>query len=176
VEDAAVGGERHHPLLDTGATPVIEADDWCAHRLGQVHDLVDLLGIDLAQRAAEEGEVLGEHEDLAAVDRAPAGDHSVGQGPVVLDPEAVGPMAGEHVELDERARVEQPLETFADGELAPLVLALDRRGRAGVQRLFTQLVELLQALLDRVGNGCDRCAALALAVDLVLFNRHRQRG
>ena len=68
---------------------------------GQVHQLVDLLGEHLAERAAEHGEVLGEHEHLAAVDRAPAGDDTVGVGPL-LEAGGVGPVAGEQVELVER--------------------------------------------------------------------------
>ena len=91
-----------------------------------------------------------EHEHLAAVDRAPTGDDAVGERPVLLDPEAVRPVAGEHVELDERARVEQQVDALAGGELAPLVLAPDRRLRAGVQRLFLELGELFEPLGDRV--------------------------
>ena len=91
-----------------------------------------------------------EHEHLAAVDRAPTGDHAVGERPVLLDAEAVRAVAGEHVELDERAGVEQQVDALAGGELAPLVLAPDRRLGPGVQRLFLQLAELLEALGDRV--------------------------
>ena len=87
---------------------------------------MDLLGEHLAERAAEDGEVLAEDEHLAAVDRAPAGDDAVGERSGVLDAEAVGAVAGEHVELDERAGVEQEVDALAGGELAPLVLALDR--------------------------------------------------
>src|SRR5260370_12340374 len=49
------------------------------HRL--VHDLADLLGMRLGERAAEDGEVLAEDEDEAPVDRAVAGDDSVARGP-----------------------------------------------------------------------------------------------
>ena len=66
-----------------------------------------------------------EHEHLAAVDRAPAGDDAVGVGPL-LEPDAVGAVAGEHVELVERARVEQVLDALAGEQLALGVLALDR--------------------------------------------------
>ena len=83
---------------------------------GEVHDLVDLLGEHLAERAAEDGEVLGEHEDLAAVDRAPPGDDTVGVG-ALLDAALVGPVAGEHVELVERALVEQVLDALAGEHL-----------------------------------------------------------
>ena len=64
------------------------------------------------------GEVLAEDEDHPAVDRAVAGDHAVAPGPVVLQAEAVGPVAGEHVELGEAARVEQEVDPLAGGQLA----------------------------------------------------------
>ncbi len=120
---------------------------------GEIHHLVDLLGEHLAERAAEDGEVLREEEHLAAVDRAPAGDDAVGERPVVLDAEAVRAVAGEHVELDERAGVEQLLDALARGQLAPGVLALDGRRVARVQRLLLQLAQLVDALLDRVRAG-----------------------
>ena len=89
VEDAAVARERHDAFLDARAAAVVEADERRAGRLGEIHHLVDLLGVHLAERAAEDREVLAEHEDLAAVDGAPAGDDTVGERAVVLDPEAV---------------------------------------------------------------------------------------
>ena len=93
-------------------------------------------------------------------------------GAVVLDAEPVGAVTGEHVELDERTGVEQQLEPLAGGELAPLVLALDRLRAAGVQRLLAQLVELLEALLDRVRDRRNRRGRAALSVDLRVLDRH----
>ena len=113
---------------------VVDADERAAHPHGQVHDLDDLLGEDLAQAAAEDGEVLAEQEDLAAVDRAVAGHDAVAPGAVVLQAEAVGAVAGEHVELGEAARVEQQVDALAGGELAARVLALDGRLGARVAR------------------------------------------
>ena len=122
----------------------------------EVHDLVDLLGIDLAQRTAEDCEVLAEDEDLAPVDGAPSGNHAVGERAVVLDPEAMRPVARQHVELDEGAGIEQQVEPFAGGELAPLVLAPDRRLVTGRARFFFQLRQLVEPLGDRVrGVGHD---------------------
>ena len=110
VEDAAVGVQRDDAFLDAGSGAVVEADHGHAGRGGQVHDLVDLLGEDLAQGAAEDGEVLAEDADPPPVDRPEAGDHAVGIRAVVLQPHAVGPMPGQHVELLERALVEQVLD------------------------------------------------------------------
>ena len=116
---------------------------------GEVHQLVDLLGEHLAERAAEHGEVLAEDEHLAAVDRAPAGDDAVGVGPLE-QPAVVGPVAGEHVELVERALVEQEVDPLAGEHLALGVLALDRLLRPGVQRLLLALGQLGQPLAHRV--------------------------
>ena len=91
------------PFLDAGAGAVVEADDRGADLQGEVHQLVDLLGEHLAERAAEDGEVLAEDEHLATVDRAPARDHAVGVRPL-LEAGGVGAVAGEQVELLERVR------------------------------------------------------------------------
>ena len=53
----------------------------------EIHDLADLLRVRARQRAAEHGEVLREHEDLAAVDRAVAGDHAVAEDLLLLHAE-----------------------------------------------------------------------------------------
>ena len=72
------------------------------------------------------------------------------------------PRAGEQVELVERAGVEEVVDPLAGEHLAPVVLALPRRLRAGVERFFLALVELLEALAQRVfghggfhGSGAD---------------------
>ena len=142
---------------------------------------MDLLGEHLAERAAEHREVLGEHEDLATVDRAPAGDDAVGERAGVLDAEAVGPVAGEHVELDEGAGVEQQLDALAGGELAALVLALDGRGAPRVERLLAQRLELGEPLFDRVrGRDCGRALVaverfgFGLVLNVVFGGRHTE--
>ena len=158
--------------------PIIGAPDG----LGEVHHLVDLLGEHLAERAAEDGEVLREHEDLAAVDRPPTGDHAVGERAGVLDPEAVGPVAGEHVELDEGVGVEEP------GRGAPAPVSLPRacwRSTAAAlpawSALLAEVGELVEPLLDRVGYRRDRDPralvavqrlGLGLFLDLGLFDGH----
>ena len=125
--------------------PVVEADHRDPGGGGQVHHLVDLLGEDLAERAAEDGEVLAEDADPAPVDGAEAGHDAVGVGPVVLQPHAVGPVPGQHVELLERALVEQVLDALPGGQLALGVLALDRPRASGVQGLVLAFGQVGQA-------------------------------
>ena len=93
-EDLAVQAERDDALLDARAGALVDADDRAAGLDGEVHHLGDLLAVDLAERAAEDREVLGEHADLAAVDGAVAGDHAVAVRPVLLQAERRSSGAG----------------------------------------------------------------------------------
>ena len=78
-EDLRVTAERRDALLDARPARVVEADDRRADLHRQVHDLADLLGVRLGQRAAEDREVLAEDEDEPAVDGAVAGDDAVAE-------------------------------------------------------------------------------------------------
>ena len=77
LEDVAVAGERRRALLDPRAAGVVDRDERRARAIGEVHHLADLLRHDLAHGPAEHREVLASDEDLAAVDRAVAGDDAV---------------------------------------------------------------------------------------------------
>ena len=169
-EDAAVGGEADHALLDAGAGAVVEADDRRPHREGQVHELVDLLGEDLAQRAAVDGEVLGEDEHLAPVDRPPPGDHPVGVGPV-LQARRGGAVAGQLVQFVEGAVVEQVLDPLAGQELALGVLALDGALGSGVDGRLTALGQLVQPLPHRV-FGHARSVSAPVLIHPTCRRRH----
>ena len=115
---------------------------------------------------------------------AMSGDDAVGQRPGLLDVEAVCPVAGQHVELDEAPRVEQHLEALPGRELAPGVLALDGGGAAGVEGGLLELAQLLDPLPEGVGDGRRRRPALVaverlglgLLLDLRLFGRHGHPG
>jgi hypothetical protein len=117
---------------------------------GQVHHLAHLLAHHLAERPAEDGEVLGEHGHRPAVDRAVAADHGVPPGTVAQHVEVEGSVANERVELLERARVEQLLDPLAGGQLALGVLLLLRL-RVGVERLYPQLLQVRELLLVGLG-------------------------
>ena len=125
----------------------------------EVHHLAHLLGHHLAEAAAEDGEVLGEDEDGAAVDRAVAGDDGVAPGPALLHLELVGPVADEGVELLEGTGVEQLLDPLAGGHLALGVLLFHRGLGGGVDRLLAQLAQVGELLFvgDRVALAhCGR--------------------
>jgi len=127
VEDAAIASEADDAFLDAGASTVVETDDRRANLQCEVHQLVDLLREHLAQRATEDGEVLTEDENLAAVDGAPAGNHTIGVRPL-FEPGTVRPMACQQIELLKTAFIEQDVDSFASQQLALGVLALDGSG------------------------------------------------
>ncbi len=126
-EDVGVAAERHHAFLDPRAARVVQPDDRRAELHRQIHDLHDLGGVGLRQRATEHREVLREGEDLAAADQAVARDHPVAGHDLLLHPEVAAAVRDELVDLLERARIEQQLHPLARGELAGLVLALVAR-------------------------------------------------
>jgi hypothetical protein len=82
--------------------------------------------------------------DRAAVDGAPAGDDAVAGDLLLLHAELVRAVLDEHVELLERAFVEQELDALAGGELAALVLRLDALVAAAGPRLFAALFEFVE--------------------------------
>ncbi len=77
------------------------------------------------QRAAEYREILGEDIDDAAIDRAPAGDDAVARDLRLLHAEIGAAVLDEHVELLERALVEQKLDPLARRQLAARMLRVD---------------------------------------------------
>ena len=128
-EDVGVAGERDHAFLDARAAGVVEPDDRRPELHRQIHDLADLGGVGLRQRSAEDGEVLGEGVDDAAVDAAGAGDDAVARHDLVGHAEVEAAMRDELVDLLEGAGVEELGDALAGGELAGGVLPLDA-GRA----------------------------------------------
>jgi hypothetical protein len=166
-EDVAVGAERDNPLLDPRPARVVDPDHGRADLRGQVHDLAHLLGHHLAEGAAEDGEVLGEHGDRTAVDRSPPSDHRVAVRAALLHLELVGAVPHEGVELLERAVVEQLLDPLARGELALRVLLLHRLLGRRVDRLVAQLSELGELLLVCLGDLLAHGRAIVWAKDQV---------
>ena len=88
-EDVRVAAERDDALLDSRAAGIVQPDDRRADLHRQVHDLADLLGVGLGQRAAEDGEVLAEDEDQPAVDGAVSGHHAVAEELLLAEPKSL---------------------------------------------------------------------------------------
>ena len=168
VEDLGEQAERDHAFLDAGAAAVVDPDDRAAGLQRVIHDLDDLLAVDLAERPAEHREVLAEHADRAPVHGAVPGDHAVPVRPGGLDAEVVRPVPGQLVELGERARVEQHVDPLPRGLLAPLVLLGHRLLRAGVHGLVPpplQVGELARGGV-RVGTGPVSAACVVMGIRL----------
>ena len=148
-EDVAVGPQRHDALLDPRAARVVDPDDRAADLGRQIHDLAHLLGHDLAQRAAEDGEVLREDAHPPALDRPVPGDHGVAPRAVALHVEVRRAVAHVGVELLEGAGIEQLLDPLAGRVLAAVVLL--GLGLRGVHGGLAQLVQDREALLVVLG-------------------------
>src|SRR5207302_7558505 len=105
---------------------------------------------DLAERAAEDGEVLREDEDLPAEDRPVAGDDGVPIGAPLEHAEVRLAMADVAIELDERPRIAEALRPLPRKQLPRFVLLLDCALRAGVERLLAELLQPGESLLGRL--------------------------
>ena len=140
-EDLGVAAQRRDALLDPRAARVVEPDDRRPDLHREVHDLADLLGVRLRQRAAEHREVLAVDEHEPAVDRAVAGDDAVAEDALPVGAEPRRPVGDERVQLDERIRVEQQVEPLTRRQLARRVLPLDPDRSPALERLRAQLLE-----------------------------------
>src|SRR3546814_7125102 len=103
----------------------------------------------LREGAAEDREVLAEHEDQAAVDGAVAGHHAVAGDLLLLHAEVEAAVLDIHVPLLEGALVEQDLQALARGQLALGVLRLDALLAAADRRLRAHRLEPLKYVLHR---------------------------
>ena len=126
----------------------------------EVHDLGDLLGEHLAERAAEHRRVVAEDEHLPAVDRSPAGDHPVAADPPLLHVEVGRPVKREHVELGERTGIEQPVDALTRGELALGVLG-SLCGTATMDGVVPALAEHVDLPAGATARPARRRSALA---------------
>ena len=158
--------------MDARACAVVDADERAAGLDRELLDLDDLLAVDLAEAAAEHRDVLAEDADLAAVDGAVAGDHTVAERALLSQPEVRAAVPGQRVEFDERALVQQREDALTGGQLALGVNLLHGRLADRVQRFFGALAQIGQ--LAR--GGVDVDLVLARGLDRLIANaRHEGR-
>src|SRR5690606_26885723 len=155
-EDLGELGQRRHALLDARAAAVGDADGRDAGAQRAVHDLGDLLPVDLAERAAEDREVLAVDADLVPVDRAVPDDDAVTGHLALVETEVRRAVRGERVELDERALVEQRIDALTGGLLAALGLLLRRGPGEGLRALGDASVEVGELVGGRVRHAQQR--------------------
>ena len=101
------------------------------------------------ERAAEDREVLREDAHRPAEDGPVAGHDGIAPGPLLAHPELDLAVAHEAVELDERARVEQPLDPLAREQLAARVLRSQPPSRPSAAPPRRELLEPPQLRLRR---------------------------
>uniref|UniRef100_A0A6J5ZWW6 Unannotated protein n=1 Tax=freshwater metagenome TaxID=449393 RepID=A0A6J5ZWW6_9ZZZZ len=154
-EDVAVGAQRNDAFLDSRAARVVDADHRAADLRCEVHHLAHLLRHNFPERSAKDCEVLTEHADAAAVDRAVTGNDGVAPRAVLLHVEVGSAVPHEGVELLKRIRIEQLLDPLTGGVLAAVVLLGLRFGRR-VHRLLAHLAEQCQLCREVFGFGCGR--------------------
>src|SRR5690606_32969043 len=88
----------------------------------------------------------------------PAGDDAVAGNPILGHAELGRPMLDEHVELFERAFVEEQVEPLPGGQLALSVLTVDPALAAAQARVFATLLELFKDKLQLASNDVRRDA------------------
>ncbi len=124
----------------------------------EIHDLADLGGIGLGQRAAEDGEILGEDEDRPSIDPAVAGDDAVARRGAVSHAEIGTAVLDERVGLLEAALVEKLFDALAGRQLALFVLPfnpfLATADAVGCQPLLQPIHDLAAHLASRAGRPC----------------------
>ncbi|MPM58240.1 hypothetical protein SDC9_105071 [bioreactor metagenome] len=124
-EDVAVGTQRNHAFLNAGTAALVDADQRAPGGGGEVDDLGDLRAVDLAQRAAEDADVLTEDADRAFMDLPETDDYAIAVRTFGLHPESGAAMPREFVHLGEAALVDQREDALACGHLPASVLLLD---------------------------------------------------
>ena len=163
-EDLRVPTQGDDALLDARAARVVDPDQRAAVLEREVHDLADLLREGLRERPSEHREVLGEDEDLAAEHGPVPGHHRVAPRPALHHPEVRVAVADVAVELDEAARVEEPLEPLPGEQLAALALTRHRALVAGVGGLVLERPSCssFSAVVER-GVASRRSPVVAMA-------------
>ena len=97
-----------------------------------LHHVGDLERVDLAGRAAQDGEVLAGEVDEPAVDGGGAGDDAVGGDLLAGQAEVDLPVLGEQADLLEAAGIDEGVDALAGGELALLLLLGQALGAAAL--------------------------------------------
>ena len=98
----------------------------------------------LAERAAEHGEILAEHEHQPAVDRARSGDDAVAGEMLLVHAEFGTIMLDEHVEFFETMLVEEDVQPLARGQPTLRMLRLYALQSAAQAGLGASLIEHLE--------------------------------
>ena len=152
-EDPTEAVQRGDAFLDARATTIGHPDQRHAGVDCEILDLVDLLGVCLAERAAKDGEVLAVQTDPASHDRAETGDDAVGVRAEVVETDPVRAVSNEGVDLLERVGIKEVLDAFARRHLALLQLGFDRPFGAGSACFLLTAREILESFGAQAARG-----------------------
>src|SRR5262249_55059866 len=118
LEHLAIAAKRSDTFLNARAARIEEPNDRRPIPERHILDLDDLLRVRLRKRTAEHGEILCENVGHPAVDGAPAGHDPIARELGLFHAEIAAAMLDKHVELFERAVIEEELDALARRELA----------------------------------------------------------
>ncbi len=149
-EDVPVAREGVDGLLDARSARVVDSHDGHSVLQRHVHDFADFLGVHLAQRSAQDGEVLAVDVDEAALYGPVARHHSVSFVELLLQTEVDAAVRHEFVDLDETPLVQQRRDTLSGRHLSLFLLLLDGLRSASLGGLLPARQQRLAELVDRL--------------------------
>ena len=126
-EDLAIAFQTVQTFLDAGTAGIIHADYGSADLAGILKDFADLIGLNFAHGAADNGEILGISVDDAAVYLAVAANNTITGEVLLFLAKVVAAMDNEGIDLNKGVGIEQGLETLTSGHFALLMLLFDTR-------------------------------------------------
>src|SRR3972149_5955602 len=117
AEDLRITPQAGGAFINACTTRVDHTNDRGAALSRQIHQAGNFASVNLTQRAAHNGEILGVHVNGAAFQRTEAGDNAVGFD-AVADTEVFTAVSRIRLNLIERTSVEQFSNALAGGQLA----------------------------------------------------------
>ncbi len=156
LENLGITCQGVYTFLDTCTPRVVKTDDRRAHLHGHIHDFAYLECHGFGKRAAEFGEILGEHINQTAVDCAVAGYNAVAKVGFLFHAEVVATVGHEHIDFLKRPFVEQLGDTLTGCVLATFVLFFDGLFATTDAGFLTQCDKLLYffELIAHLENNC----------------------
>ncbi len=162
LKHISVAAQRSHPLLDAGASGVIQADNGCAHFHCMIHDFADLFSMRFGKRAAKYGEILAEDKHHAPIDRAITRDHTITGDFLVRHAEIGAAVLNKGIPFFETTLIQQQIDPFTGGELTaavldvyPFLTSAQGGSLSFLFQLFDNLLHTLSPVLRRSLRFCS---------------------
>ena len=157
LENLAIARERGDPLLDAGAAGVKKPNEGRPVFERHILQAGDFLSVRFGKRAAENGKILGEDEDGAAIDGAPSRHDSIARHAAFIHAELRRAMLDEHAKFLERPFIGKERDPLPRGEFSTLVLGKGPLFAAAVKGLRAARGEAFETRLHwRMCRGYGR--------------------